>query len=57
MTALIVIGCILLFFIFLLSLKAKITVAYAGDVSLRVKVLFFNIRILPSKKKKKGPTV
>ena len=54
MTAWIVIGCILLFFVFLLSLKAKITVAYADEVTLSVKVLFLKIGILP-KKQKKGP--
>ena len=54
MTALIVIGCILLFFIFLFSLKATITIAYCEEVILSVKVLFLRIRILP-KKEKKGP--
>ncbi len=55
MTALIVIGCILLFFVFILSLKAKITVVYDGEVALYLKVLFINIKILPKNKKKKGP--
>ena len=54
MTALIVIGCIILFFAFILSLKAKITVIYDGEVALYVRVLFIKIKILPSKKKK-GP--
>ena len=54
MTALIVIGCIILFFALILSLKAKITVVYDGEVALFVKVLFIKIKILP-KKKKKGP--
>lgn len=55
MTALIVIGCILLFFVFIASLKAKITVIYDGEVALYVRVLFIKIKILPSNKKKKGP--
>lgn len=55
MTALIVIGCIILFFVFILSLKATITVEYNGEVALSVKVLFIKIKILPSKKKKSGP--
>ena len=54
MTALIVIGCIILFFALILSLKAKITVVYDGEVALFGKVLFIKIKILP-KKKKKGP--
>ncbi|MBE6546650.1 MAG: DUF2953 domain-containing protein [Ruminococcaceae bacterium] len=54
MTALLVIGIIILLFIGLLSLKATITVAYSDEVRLSVKVLFFRIRILP-KKEKKGP--
>ena len=54
MTALIVIGCILLFFIFLLSIKFKITIGYSEEISLTVKVLGIKIRILPAKSKK-GP--
>ena len=49
MTALIV---IVLFFAFLLSLKATVTVAYCGEVTLFVRVLCFKIKILPAKKKK-----
>lgn len=55
MTALVVIGCIILFFVFILCLKATITVEYKNEVTLYVKVLFIKIRILPSKKKKSGP--
>ncbi len=55
MTALIVIGCIILFFVFILCLKATITVEYKNEVALYVKVLFIKTRILPSKKKKSGP--
>ena len=55
MTALIIIGCILLFFVFLLSLRATVTVSYGEELGLSVKVLFLRIRILPKKEKKKGP--
>lgn len=54
MTALIIIGCILLFFVFLLSLKFKIIISYSDEVALTVRVLGIKIKILPSKKKK-GP--
>lgn len=53
MTALIVIGSIILFFLFLASLKATITVEYNGEVALSVRVLFIKIGILPSKEKKR----
>ncbi len=56
MTGLIIFGCILLFFVFILSLQAKITVEYSDDIRLSVRVLFIRIKILPSKKQKKGPT-
>jgi hypothetical protein len=52
MPALVVIGIIVLFFAFLLSLKATVTIAYCGEVALSVKVLFLKIKILPAKKKK-----
>ena len=55
MTALIVIGSILLFFALILSLRAKITVEYNGEVALTLRVLLFNIKILPRKKKRAGP--
>lgn len=56
MTALIVIGCIILFFAFILSLKAKITLEYADELALTVRVLFIKVKILPKKEKKnKGP--
>ena len=54
MTALIILGCILLFFIFLLSLKFKIIISYSEEIALTVRVLGIKIRILPAKKKK-GP--
>ena len=56
MTGLIVFACILLFFAFILSIRAKIILEYAGEPKLTVKVLgFFKIPILPKKKKKPGP--
>ena len=54
MLALYIIGGILLFFAFILSLKATVTVAYRDEVALSVRVLFLNFRIRPQKKKK-GP--
>lgn len=54
MTALIVIGILLLFFVFLFSLRAKLTIAYDGDFGMSVQVLCFRFRILP-KREKKGP--
>ena len=55
MPALITVGCILLFFAFILSLKAKITVEYNDEVTLYVRVLFIKIKILPKKRRKNGP--
>ena len=52
MPALNVIIVIVLFFAFLLSLKATVTIAYCGEVTLFVRVLFLKIKILPAKKKK-----
>ena len=54
MTALIVLGCILLFFIFLLSIKFKIIISYSEEVALTVRVLGLKLKILHTKKKK-GP--
>lgn len=54
MTAWIILGAILLFFVFLLSLKATITVGYSDEVTLSIRVLFVKIKLLP-KKTKKGP--
>ncbi len=53
MTGLIVFACIVLFFVFLLSLKATVTIMYSGEVRLFVKVLCFKINILPAKEKKR----
>ena len=55
MLALKIIGIIVLFFAFILSLKATITIAYSDEVALTVKVLFIKIKILPSKDKAAGP--
>jgi len=52
MTALYIIGGILLLFIGIGFLRATVTIEYNDDVALSVKVLFFNIKILPKKKKK-----
>ena len=52
MTALTVIGCIILFFALIGALKAKITVEYNDEVRLSVRVLCFKIKILPKKEKK-----
>ena len=55
MTALIIIGCILLFFIFILSLRATLIIAYNGEVTLSLKVLFVKIKLFPKGEKKSGP--
>ncbi len=55
MTALAVIGIILAVLFFILSLKATVKIEYCGEVSLSVRVLLFNIKILPSKKDKRRP--
>ena len=52
MPGLIVIGIIVLFLAFLLTLKATVTIVYDGEVKLFVRVLFLKIKILPAKKKK-----
>ncbi len=55
MTALIVIGCILLFFVFLFTVHAFITLDMAEDMALTVRVLFIRIQILPKKEKAYDP--
>ncbi len=55
MTALIIIGCILLFFIFLFTVHAFITLDMAEDMALSVRVLFIRIKILPKKEKAYNP--
>ena len=52
MIALYIIGGILLLFIGIGFIRATVTIEYKDDVALSVKVLFFNIKILPKKKKK-----
>jgi ABC-type multidrug transport system fused ATPase/permease subunit len=44
---------ILLFFVFLFSLRAVVTVAYSDEIALTVRVLFIKIKILPKKDKRK----
>ena len=51
MIPLIVIGCIILFFVFLFSVHAYITIEMAEDMALTVRVLGIPIRILPKKPK------
>ena len=53
MTALIVIGIIALFIVFLCSLGATVTIEYDGEVTLWVRVLFVKIRLLPSRPKRR----
>lgn len=53
MTALIIIGAIILFFALILSLKGKLTVAYSDEISLTLKILFVKINILPRKDERK----
>ena len=53
MTGLIIFGSIILFFAFILSLKATISIEYNGEVALFVRVLFIKIKILPAKDKKR----
>ena len=52
MTALYIIGGIILLFVGIGLLRATVTIEYKEDLALSVKVLFFNIKILPKKKKK-----
>jgi len=53
MTALIIIGAIVLFFAFILSLRGKLTVAYSDEITLTLNILFVKIRILPKRDKRK----
>ena len=52
MRPLIIIGAILLFFVFLFSLRAVVTISYSDEVALSIRILFLKIKILPKKKKK-----
>lgn len=52
MTGWIIFLTVILFFVFLLALRATVTIAYSDELELSVKVLFIKIRILPAKKKK-----
>ena len=51
MPALIVIGCIILFFVFLFTVHAYITIEMKEDMALTVRVLGIPIKILPKKPK------
>ena len=51
MPALIVIGCIILFFVILFTVHAYVTIEMAEDMALTVRVLGIPIRILPKKPK------
>ena len=56
MTGPIVFACILLFFVLILSIRAKIILEYETEVKLTVKLLgLIKIPILPKKEKKSGP--
>lgn len=55
MTALIVIGCILLFFWLVGMLRANLILIYDGQLVLTLRVLFLNIRLVPGKKKVVNP--
>ena len=54
MIALIILGCILLFLIFLLSVKVRLSVTYREEISLTLRVLGIRIYSYP-KKHRKGP--
>lgn len=51
MTGWIVIGCIILFFVFLFTVHAYITLDMGADLALTVRVLFIKLKILPKKEK------
>lgn len=56
MTALLVIACILLFFLLILCLKLTFVIGYNEEVTLTLRVLFLKLPFLPAKKEKKaGP--
>ena len=51
MTPWIVIGCIILFFVFLFTVHAYITIAMTDDMALTIRILGIPIKILPKKPK------
>ena len=53
MTGFIIFACIVLFFAFILSLKATVSVEYNGELALFVRVLFIKIKVIPKKEKKR----
>ena len=50
-TALIIVGCIILFFVFVFTVHAFITLDIGDSTALSVRVLFLRFKILPKKKK------
>jgi hypothetical protein len=52
MIALYIIAGIILLFLGIGFLRATVTIEYKDDMAIAVKVLFFNIKILPKKEKK-----
>ena len=55
MTGWIVLGCIILFFVLLFTVRAYVTVKFEGELFLTVRVLGIPIHILPQKDKKYNP--
>lgn len=52
MTALIIIGCIVLFFALILSITPKVNIIYEDEFRLRVGIGFLMLTVVPKKKKK-----
>lgn len=55
MTALIIIGAVILVIIGILSLRATLTLKYRDDIEVILKILFIKIKIAPAKKKRVNP--
>lgn len=55
MTALKIIGCIILFFALILSLRINFVLAYKDSLEAYLRILFFKIRLYPQSEKKRGP--
>ena len=52
MVALYILGGIILFFVFILMLRAEVVITYASEFALSVRILGIPIQLVPSKKKK-----
>ncbi|MBQ9161948.1 MAG: hypothetical protein IJX74_01595 [Clostridia bacterium] len=52
MPALIIVGCIILFFVLLFTVRVGVTIEYKGEFALSVRIFGIKIRILPKKQKK-----